>query len=792
MTSHRKMVASGLLRGDLDEATRRKWPSWARQHAARCPRCRALIETESILEEAYLVLQGKAPTPPPPQPSIAYLRARMAQRQPPGLGDLTEDRQAFPSGRFRAVPLEVEPTAQGIGAWHPLARMLAFYVVRPGHLPLLLRVEGRARPGIWVDVPLEPGGPRRVVVLAAQGSIDPLLWGFWLADWLRAHPDAVTPPYDTGNHVHFAWLTLPSTDGRPVPFTGSPTVSSSSVAPGPRRQARSTGQRECRPSSADAFRGALASEKTEGEQPREERALGALAQACLAHGLIEDAEHILDLPGHLTQGILERKAYRAAVESALARDHQEAAEAWVDRARADPGLDPAVSAFLALQLVQARGRWQEAEEITATLNEEALPEASRSLLRFIRAEALASLGRPTEARACLSRAAPSAQDFIAASLHRSLAEAAIALAEGRSFDWSSAAYRASQALWSEPAGISVAEIRRMIVEVATRACTSGDADAARVLLRLRFLHPSAAIEPGHRLLAAACCPERCLLVRPEGSVEALPFGRPALAALVRQARHEMQAGLPQRALPRLADLILPSGPPSERLLVASDCSLSEIPLFGLLARGLAREAPLPPVLDLLDVPGPVHTEGVAPGGKGIASIADADGDLPGAGREVLRQEAVGWFRGENATTSRIRKLPPVGLLHLGLHATGDRGAADLLFADGPMSTPEIAALSLPSRPVVLLSGCTTLANSACPRVGRSVASAFLAAGASAVVTVRWPVLDREMRLFARTLVSRWPFEDVPLAVAEAITALRSRGASQRLWATPVVYGLAPV
>ncbi|MBN1335199.1 MAG: CHAT domain-containing protein, partial [Deltaproteobacteria bacterium] len=360
-----------------------------------------------------------------------------------------------------------------------------------------------------------------------------------------------------------------------------------------------------------------------------------------------------------------------------------------------------------------------------------------------------------------------------------------------SFDWSELTHEAAHVLKSRPTEARGGDAERLMVEAAARAMVSGDTRSASILLRLRFLHPEAAFDESLPLLAVVSLSHFTLVHHVDGSVSLHPLGRPDLAALATQAREEMQAGLPGRLLSRLEGLLLPLGPPEGPFLFGSDGSLAEIPLRAIVGLALPDGRPLVPCLVIIDPLGALPMRADRKRHRAIASFADASGDLPGAAREVLRREATRWFRGQASTIEHLRNLGPVGLLHLGLRTIRDRGFPEIQFADGLLSAPEVAGLGLEGNPVVLLTGCATAGGTACLGAERSMASAFLAAGASTVITTRWPVLDAEMRHFVRALVLRWPFSDAAAVVAEVASSLKDSGFAPRLWAAPVVYARSP-
>lgn len=106
-----------------------------------------------------------------------------------------------------------------------------------------------------------------------------------------------------------------------------------------------------------------------------------------------------------------------------------------------------------------------------------------------------------------------------------------------------------------------------------------------------------------------------------------------------------------------------------------------------------------------------------------------------------------------ATEAAVRDaLPAAPMIHLATHALTHRDdprhtvlplAADR--EGGLLYLPEIAALELRARPLVFLNGCQTGASANGPGSVRSLASAFLLAGARSVVATLWDIDDAHAR-----------------------------------------------
>lgn len=123
-------------------------------------------------------------------------------------------------------------------------------------------------------------------------------------------------------------------------------------------------------------------------------------------------------------------------------------------------------------------------------------------------------------------------------------------------------------------------------------------------------------------------------------------------------------------------------------------------------------------------------------------------DLPGSAREV---ELVGRLlpgqvlTGPAATATGLREgLPAAGVVHFATHSQ----PTHLQLSDGPLRLEEIYSLPLRPGALVVLSSCEGAAAEGQERGPVTLASAFLAAGASQVVASLTPVVDEEAeRLF---------------------------------------------
>jgi hypothetical protein len=309
---------------------------------------------------------------------------------------------------------------------------------------------------------------------------------------------------------------------------------------------------------------------------------------------------------------------------------------------------------------------------------------------------------------------------------------------------------------------------------------------AAQVLRLGYLSPAAALDSAVRALVVVGDDRGLLLTDPAdpNALRWLSMPRPDMLRLVATARDEAVTGSEPTTLAALRALLLPAGGvcPGE-LIVASDGVLEEAPLRILFALGTPTDARLPAIIQLTRrrLRGPVTSSPT------IASLADAWRDLPRAHDEVTKDEAKLFLRGNAVTAAALASVGETGLLHVGVHAQREYGLPQLLLADGALGPLEIGAMSFPGGPVVLLSGCGTSASATRSGVERSLADAFLRAGARAVIATRWAVEDREMYDAVRAIIGRWPFASPSRVVADVSHELRVAGAPARVWGALAVY-----
>jgi CHAT domain-containing protein len=174
-------------------------------------------------------------------------------------------------------------------------------------------------------------------------------------------------------------------------------------------------------------------------------------------------------------------------------------------------------------------------------------------------------------------------------------------------------------------------------------------------------------------------------------------------------------------------------------------------------------------------------------GKGNALItlpapAPNAPQLPGAGKEAAVVASIYDSRsksllGTSATsTAFLQMLPEFDTIHIGTHGYADRRPLQSAIDFGHIRVHawEILNLRLTRAPVVILAGCST-ANDAEGRTTISLSSAFIAAGASAVVGSLWDVEDQST---ARLMINFHQHLSQGMPASEAL-ALAQRSAIAR-------------
>ena len=215
----------------------------------------------------------------------------------------------------------------------------------------------------------------------------------------------------------------------------------------------------------------------------------------------------------------------------------------------------------------------------------------------------------------------------------------------------------------------------------------------------------------------------------------------ALAELARKL--ETEPGDPEAGR-ALGKAFLPALAPGEAVAVLVVGPLARAPLAG---------------LQIDDRPAFAHNTLVrargfltraAPGARGTRSVVVGDprGDLPAAAeeaRKVAARLAVPALVGRAATRAAFLAAAGGDVLHVAAHTQQRRGDATLELGDGPITLADIARLA-PAPRLVVLASCGAAAGRDDAGNG-SLTTAFLDAGADAVVGTRWSVGDADAARF---------------------------------------------
>lgn len=180
------------------------------------------------------------------------------------------------------------------------------------------------------------------------------------------------------------------------------------------------------------------------------------------------------------------------------------------------------------------------------------------------------------------------------------------------------------------------------------------------------------------------------------------------------------------------------------------------------------------------------------------ALAEAASEARAVARALGAESRV--LEAQSASERAVKRLhfEPFGVIHVAAHALTNHempGRSAIILAagapdeDGLLQPREIAALRLDGR-LVVLAACASAAGPEVRGGGpRSLAAAFLHAGAGAVVGTLWPVRDADARRFAdffyRELAAGSTAGD---ALARAQRTLRERGEPTTNWGAYVLYG----
>jgi tetratricopeptide (TPR) repeat protein len=228
----------------------------------------------------------------------------------------------------------------------------------------------------------------------------------------------------------------------------------------------------------------------------------------------------------------------------------------------------------------------------------------------------------------------------------------------------------------------------------------------------------------------------------------------------------------------LGAAIVPPGVEGELLDVLLIGAIARTPLAALMHDGhmIIGRTPLARVLGIL--PRAAHP---ARSGASVV-LGDPREDLPSARAEAIAVAAtlgVAPQLGREATSSALAGARGAGLLHIAAHSVIDTEGPRLLLADRAVSPADILA-SDGAPAVVVLASCG--GTEARDDAGwGSLAAAYIAAGADAVLASSWSVEDAATRRFVEELY-RHPVREQP-ASALAAAQVSSRAAlPARVWA----------
>ncbi len=766
MTEHDRVLASGVLGGLATPTARKLWPVRVRRHVASCAECLVLIQVARLLRPA-----GATPGPTISVHRVGTVEELRRRPVPPAprADVVAGDCPRFSRRTYRRAGggLELEITGNAAHAWDPDARHLMLFSTGPDEVRLLAQAV-HPDPGVRVEatLPLERGG--RVVALSLAGESDSGLWELWLAHHGWAEP------LRAGRRLRAATLSFqPSTASTPLRLLSSPLPPAGPEIARLLAEAVALGQSGRERDAAVPFAAARALGFRDGDAMGKARGGIGLGIALFSIGYGADATAVLtevlsdcELDAHRAGQAFRSLAWQAFLCGDLASGERRAAQAE----EVQPG-SPWAGALLRHAAI-LREDWAGLLHLDLADPPDAngLDEMrayqmaiAHSLLRQPRAagERIAGLGEAATlevrlwrfvALACLSRAETGAWPALGKPISALLSET----------------QRGAITVW-EAAPLA-------LLFTACRAEVPG---AVTELIHTRFLHGDAA----DRALCVAAGADGVFSLVPRRPLRRLPVDRTSLVEACGRLRRGAILGENVAAnLVELSGWLFPAGPPTGELVIASDGCLAGVP-WPLL---LASDDGVPPVTEAL---GRGACARRVPASARIVTLADPLGDLHLA-RAMKKRPGDLSLVGDAATSLALREIGEagdVGLFHLAVHVERERGAPELLLADGPLGAAAVAGLRLIGEPVVLIAACGSAAQWSAGGAERSLADAFLRAGASAVVATRWPLTDLEARDVSRPLLARWPFGSAERAAADTATTLRRAGEPARIWASLAVY-----
>lgn len=764
MNTHNRVLKTGLLGGLSDADTRRSWPAWVSTHVAECWECKVMIAAVPLLREA------SEERPSRPAPTVEELRARPRRRVP--LAAMVSELAPFPRGAYRGSGLELDRTATGVQAWDPDARHLMLFAVNGGAVDLLAET-CQGTPGVRAEATLPADSTGSVVAIALAEPDDPALWRIFLGQ--RSGADLDGEQNDT--HVHHSELGLrPQREMPTLRLRSSPLPDPAPAIAVLLKQAVDAGEAGREREAMATFTEVRRLGFELGDPMGTARGGIGLGIALFSLGYAEDATEVLtstitdcELDAHRGGQVCRSLAWQALLGSRLAEG-----EAWARRSEeVQPG-SPWIAAIWR-HIAFLRADWVELVRLCLESPPE-VRDVTAQMRLYQLAIAYSQLGRPAEAREQIADLTEMGE--LELRVWRLVALACTYRAETGA--WAESIESALLGLLAEtPRGqISVWEAAPLTFLAMT--CERDAPQASAQVLQARFFAGAARNEAP--LFAATATANEVLTVRPDGGFSRLAISREEVVATVAQLRRSVILDEPSSSsATALRRLLLPSGHSGARLIVASDGLLAGIPWPWVLA---AESGSIPIVTESLGRGAGVFQ---VPASTRLASLADPLGDLPLARLECCGLGAEVLLRGSEVTSTALDDLGEVGLLHLGVHVQRKQGMPEFVLADGPMSVIAVGNLKLIGDPIVVLAGCGSASQPRQEGVERSLADAFLRAGASVVVATRWPLSDKEAHEVFRPLLALWPFSLAERAVATVTTALRLAGHPPRVWASLAVY-----
>lgn len=319
---------------------------------------------------------------------------------------------------------------------------------------------------------------------------------------------------------------------------------------------------------------------------------------------------------------------------------------------------------------------------------------------------------------------------------------------------------------------------------------------AVAMLPSRMVELAAQMPPDQALLQIYLTRQEAVLLlatRQGFAIRRQIVSRALLESWVQSMRHSLHSGKPD---PALADEL------RDLLLEPFSQSLSQKKVT-LVCPGLLEDLPW----DLLGSEwdtwwlwaGEAAHPYPAPWRPQVLGLGDVPGlDLP-ATRTELEQLAALFpgqselLMGSGATHTALESRAAASdILHLATHASLDREAdqAHLMLADGRYSARQVFACPLKPGALVVLSACNTANSRGQERAPTTLASAFLAAGASQVVATLAPVEDEAARRFFASFYTQLQAGYPPARALQRAKAERATD-PDKYWAAFVLLGSCP-